>query len=335
MAAVAEGPREYSLDIDDAGHKEYKATWLVRHLVTEGPFAVSGAAGLPLPGDPWIFRSEIDPWAWRRPQARIRPHEQREGEPVQYSTAELTYTTRPLQRCGDQTVSDPLLEPQKVSGDFERRTEEFTFDRFLVPILNTAHEPIRGPQVEWDVYYPTIEIEQNVPLLQPELLTAMAGALNDALLWGFPARCIRFVPGKWSRNYHGMCNVYYTRRLTFAVRAVVSAITGEMESGWDRDIMDEGSKALNGRWGPDGEWRLRNINGQPPDPDNPKHFVRFHDINGNPTRCPLNGFGLPAGVEVGTGTGTGTFGTAFSAASIRVEALREGNFLLLGIPLSF
>lgn len=101
-----------------------------------------------------------------------------------------------------------------------------------------------------------------------------------------------------------------------------------IQSGFDRDILDEGTKVLNGHWdAATGGWVLDNINGVAPDPENPAHFVRFQDRNGNTARVILNGAGLPAEVSIGTGSATPT-----TIGSIYVEKYDEANFLLLGIP---
>jgi hypothetical protein len=336
MAAVVQGgPFNISLTRSDEGHREYKASRHVRCALTDGVFTVLNAVGLPLPGDFWAFQSEIDPWAFCRPVAVVKKHpDVPERDPCGHYIVEQTWSTRPLRRCGDTPVEDPLLEPARISGDFDKLNEEFTLDRFGDPITNSAFEPIRGPQVEWEVYYPTVHIEQNVADLQLDLLSRMAGSVNDGPLWGFPARCIRFIPGQWRQMYHGPCQIYYTRPLSFYIRAKLNLLTGELYSLWDRDLLDEGAKVLQGHWAPDGTWHLDDINGQAPDPQNPAHFMRATDRAGNPMRVILDGSGLPADVGIGFNTGTGSIpGTP--PGSIHVEALPEDDFPLLGIPLTF
>ena len=83
---------------------------------------------------------------------------------------------------------------------------------------------------------------------------------------------------------------------------------------FDRDLLDEGTKVLNGHWAnPDGstgtgalsQWHLDSINGAAPDRFNPSHFIRYKDRNGENTRCLLNGRGTPLGGDA-AGYGTGT-----------------------------
>lgn len=70
-----------------------------------------------------------------------------------------------------------------------------------------------------------------------------------------------------------------------------------------------------------------------PDPNNPSHFIRFQDVNGNVARVILNGAGLPATVPVTTGTGTGTSNsTVYAPGTITIEKYGESDFLLLGVP---
>jgi len=76
-----------------------------------------------------------------------------------------------------------------------------------------------------------------------------------------------------------------------------------------------------------------------PDPDNPRHFIRFKDFNGENARVILDGEGKPTGVWVrgpDEGTGTGTeHDLATSPGMIHVERYGESDMRLLGIPESW
>ena len=105
-------------------------------------------------------------------------------------------------------------------------------------------------------------------------------------------------------------------------------------SGWDRDLLDEGTKVLNGRWSANGNYIVVDIGGSAPDPDNPAHFIRFQDRNGNTGRVLLNGAGLPAEIRAGedTGTGGGVSATG-DIGSIYVEKYHEADLVtLLDLP---
>ncbi len=289
---VGDGPRSWSMTIDDKGQR----TYIVKHLIAcsalVGPFNAINTPGLPKQGDSWDFGQDSDEWATCTWDAKITPMVDKESN--NYFEIEQKFQTESpnTKTCKDQPVQDPLLEPQEVSGSFTRYTEEATVDRFGKPIVNSAFEMIRGPQVEFDKNRSTVKIKQNVPLLEVEVFAPMVDTLNVAPLWGLPARTIKLSTPTWERKFHGQCNVYYSRTFEFEIRA----------EGWDRFVLDEGTKVLNGKWDPvTGDYRTTNIAGSPPNPNNPKHFIRFQDRQGNNCRVVLNGRGLPAGVIAGTG----------------------------------
>jgi hypothetical protein len=63
---------------------------------------------------------------------------------------------------------------------------------------------------------------------------------------------------------------------------------------WDRDLNDEGTKALSGRWNKTtGAWDDVDVGGGPPDPLNPAHFIRYTDKLANTARVILDGSGRP------------------------------------------
>lgn len=337
MTMTLVGPQTWKGRRLEDGHREYKITWKVESSDTSlGPAAAMQCPGLPQPGDYWTMDSDVDLWAWCRPEMDVSPFAQVEGSPVQYWLVEQTFSTKPLKKCADVQIEDPLMEPQEVSGDLVKFSEERTHDRNGNPIVNSAFEQIRGSQVEFDANRDKIRIKQNVALLELELLVAMRDTVNDSLLWGCLPRFIKFSNYSWTRKFHGMCQVYYERVLEFEVYAKRSTTStpGALStyvSGWDRDILDEGQKVLRGHW------RIATgtaPGGWIPDADanasNPSHFIRYKDVNGENTRVILNGHGVPYD-PVGATTGTGDD----RPGNIHVEGYHESNFLLLGIPTSF
>jgi hypothetical protein len=277
---------------DSEGHRDYKVKFLVRGEIGDGPAQVFLTPGLPTLGAPYAIDNDLDLWAWCRPNATIQEHQPKEGEPSRFWTIECLFSTKPpdsdKQRCQDQQIEDPLLEPQKISGSSVRYTEEATVDRFGKAILTSSHEQIRGPQVEFDANRDTITIEQNVAVLDLPLLASLRDCVNDSVLWGFSRRCVKFSSYTWERKFHGLCYLYYTRRLIFETNS----------DTFDRDILDEGSKVLNGHWDSStGNWTLDNIGGQAPNPSNPTHFIRAKDRNGENMRVVLNGRGQPIDVN--------------------------------------
>jgi len=338
---LVDGHRTWSCSRDADGHRTYKIKHRVRCLTslsklpatygrpdpTLGPAtALLFTPGLPLPGRIWAFDNDLDPWAWCRPEATVTPVSP-EGEPNTLFDVEQIFSTRPNKKCHDLSIEDPLLEPQKVNGGVIKDKEEAVFDRFNVAITNSAFEQMRGPHVEFDKSRSTTTVEQNVPILNKFLCDKMMDTLNSAPLWGFPARCIKLSDWTWTENYFGLCARYYVRKFTFESNVKFDPDSGRLVSGWDKDLLDEGTKALNGHWDETtGKWVLDTIGGAAPNPNNPSHFKRVQDRDGNVMRVVLNGQGVPIESEPGTGTGfTGP-------GSIHVEKYEESNFLVLGIP---
>lgn len=317
---INQGSYDWRMVRDEAGYREYKLKIRVMADPEDGPANVLRTAGLPVPGYPWAIRNDLDFWCWCRANATVTPEGAEDGEPTQVWSIEFTFSnktpTPQNNRCQDQEITDPLLEPQKISGGSTRFQKEAVYDRFGLEIINSAFEPIRGPGVEFDANRPTVRIEQNVINLQLGLLASMVDSINDAPLWGLDQYRIKFSGYSWERKFYKQCLIYYTRVLDFEITW----------DSWDRDVLDEGTKALNGHWGlggAEGEgWVLDDIEGQPPDPLNPAHFNKFLDRKLNPTRCILNGFGVPIEDQA-------------DAGMIHVEYYPSTNFLLLGVPLNF
>lgn len=325
MATSVIGPLEWSVNRDDDGHREYNLTMLIHGDTTDGPANALRAPGLFAVGAPWLVDADVDAWAYCTPRASTKMVNTR--EPNRWQELTQVFSTKPRgQRCYEADITNPLLEPQKISGSFVNKTVEATHDRFGNRILTSSFEQVRGPQVEFDESYPTVHIEQNVALLQLELLAALRNHLNDRPLWGLPARCVLLHQISWEKIRYGTCNFYYKRILDFQCN----------DETFDRNLLDEGTKALRGHWdNPTGAYITDDIGGSPPNPSNPTHFDRYKDRRGENTRVILNGAGLPADTDIGTGTGfTGT-GTNFlhsGLGNINVQYYQEGNLLLLGIP---
>lgn len=304
MACIVVGKqRSWGGSRDGEGHREYKIRWLVRGLPTDGPYNALNAAGLPLPGVPWSFDGDSDPWAFCLPDATVSICQEREGDPNQYWIVEQTFSTRPIQNCADESITDPLLQPPAISGGFNSFTEEATTDRHGNPTTNSAFEQLRGPQNEWDANRPTVKIQQNVADLQLDLLAMMVDTVNDAPLWGFPARCIKLRPVPWEEKYYGTCSKYFSRTLEFEVVNQLDYTRGDpVRKTWDRDVLDEGTKVIRGHWDTQrssptyGQYIIDPDEDGPfglLDPNNPKNFIRFKDFKGENTKVILNGHGAP------------------------------------------
>ncbi len=245
MTAEFLGPRSIRMTRDAGGHRDYKVKYLVKTSVTEGPFTALSSSGLPVPGDQYQFGDEFDQWATCLPTTDITVHQEKEGDPNRYWLVECLFSTKPPdgnnQRCNDQPIEDPILEPPKISGSYTRYSEEKQYDRFGTPIQTSSFERILGQQSEFDGNRASLRIEQNVSTFEQavQLPAAMANTVNDRVLWGLPPRTIKLMPSNWERKYHGHCDVYYSRTLEFDIRT----------DTFDKDLIDESQKVLNGHWG--------------------------------------------------------------------------------------
>lgn len=307
------GHRNKTLSRSDDGERIYKVTHVVETDDTDdGPQTVLNTPGLPLIGSSWSFGNDFDLWAFCTPQLTIKALVT--DEPNNHWTVEQTFSTIRRKTCEEETIEDPLLEPDKVNGGFSRFTEEIFKDRFGNPITTSSHELVRGPQVEFDKNRPNVTIAQNVASLGLATFTDMIDTVNDATLWGLGARKIKLSNVTWSRNIYGTCNYYYTRTFEFETNFKT----------FDRSAMDEGTKVLRGSWNSDCTTYTA---ASGTDKNNPLDFVRFKDCNGENSRVILDGNGLPIDR---VGTGTGTFN--INPGEIPIEHYEERNFLLLGIP---
>ena len=338
---------------DENGHRTYTVVWQVQSDVTDGPANVMQTPGLPVPGTMWNYRADVDVWAWCRPQMKItaHPNDPQPNEPRYLWAVEQTFSTKPpsreqaqRQRPPDERNEDPLLWRPKVSGATINYAEEISYNNDGTLICTSVFEPIRGPQVEFDAHRSQVIIEQNVIALNLPTVEAMVNTVNDATLWGHPARFIKLSNFSWSWQYYGSAFRYYTRTFTFDIFGRYRpdtpgspTSTFSYVSGHDRRIPDEGTMVLRGTWEKDrnlstyNTYRIgRDALGNELTPDTAKagDIVAFLDSNNNPANVILDGHGRPWDRNMVT---TGTAADD-QQGYLDIEHYFESNFLLLGIP---
>ncbi len=337
---------------DAEGHREYHVTFLVQtNNPGDGPANISQTPGLPLPGAWWLFvrqgHIEVDVYAWCRWEATF--DQLPASEPGYWWTCAYTFSTRPpmtrgrgagmpgrgggssggapgggsTAECRTTQVSDPLMEPQKISGGYVKYQKEFTVDRNGNPIQTSAKEQITGQLVMFDANQSQIRIEQNVAQLQLPTLEALVNCVNLTPMWGMAKRCVKLSTYSWTKNYQGVCAPYYTRTFDFELKA----------DTFDRDLVDQGIMVRRGKWQKNiastgyGDYILAPATGGASD------YMRYHDWNNNLAVVKLDGYGRPANENIETGTGTAVINTPVGL--VHVEVYPERDFTVLGIPLVF
>lgn len=300
MAAVSNGePVRVSLTRDEEGHRTYKVVYNVESLVTDGPLAVINASGLPATGASWLDgtahnwgSSDNDTWARCWPTCRVIPKIQ--GKPNNLWEVEKTFTTKPLSRCQDDSVEDPLLEPADISGSFTKFTRETQFQADTgEPVQSSSHERLTGPETERDYNRPILNISINTSTLPLSLITNAIDTVNDASIYGLSPRMMKLDNAPWERKLYGTCTYYYRIQYQFSV---------DFDT-FDKTVLDEGNLVLMSG----GDYL------------NPLHFEQAEDDAGNNIRVILDGSGQ-------RWTGSGSPGT------VEIKKYTESNFLLLGIP---
>lgn len=325
-----QGFDSWSLERDQRGHRSYKLRFLVgSNDPYDGPNRVLATPGFPLPGSFWVIGNDVDVYAWCRWNASVKKRAEDDvggSFPLpDYSIiweCELTFSTAPDESwCRTVQAEDPILEPVKINGGTVKYQEEATFDLLGNQLVTSSFEQMRGPQVEFDKHRGTVHIEYNHPYpLNYNFFAGFVDNVNSSTLWGNPPRTVKLSKFDFDKKFWGPCTPYATLKFDFDVNTNVDPATG-LILGHDRLALDEGTKVLNGHWDEvTGLWVLDNIDGLPPDPSNPDHFIRFQDRNGNNARVVLNGAGLPSDPTNGP-------------PGFRLIQKYPGNdFLLLGVP---
>jgi hypothetical protein len=259
--------RHWEVSQDEIGHRDYIAIVQVMALSHEGPAAVLTAAGLPVPGSTWQFDGDSDVFAYCKTVKECKQRVEVEGEHCLIWDVTLHFTSRPdLSKCEVGPFDSPLTQCPKISGHSVRKTREgVTQADGISPIINSAYEQIRGPNNEWDYSHSGVKIEMNVgSFFFVTTAIGLVDYVNTQLMWGFPSRCVKLSNVTWEKKFYGgasgTCNVYWTLVMDFEIQQIDPAATESVGvlgplGGWDRLVIDEGTKVLNGHWNQTtGQW---------------------------------------------------------------------------------
>lgn len=281
MSAIALGPRDWEMTRDEDGHRDYDLEWLVETShVDDGPFMVLQAGGLPLVGSIWSFGNETDPYAFCHPTWRIRRYKG-DNEPGNFWTVNTPFSTRPIKRCQDQQIENPMAEPPRTGGSFTKFTKERAIDRNGKLITSSSWELFRGAAVEFDDNRPNVSIGLNLVTLPLQNIAQLIDTLNDSNMWGLEPRMVKLSNCTWRRLLFGTCAYFYTVGYEFDI---------DFDT-FDRELVDEGTKVLRG-WGADDPIAERLVPDGSVEKD-PKNFQVYKDVNGENTRALLDGVGRP------------------------------------------
>lgn len=295
------GLLDWTVQRDNEGHRDYEAIFLVeQESVEDGPNMALFADGLPNTGDVWDFGNDYDPWAFCQPETRVSRHQAIEGHRHLYWQVAKKFSTRPLKRCQDQSIENPLDEPPQISGSFTSYMKEAEKDRNGKHILSSSLEKITG--LERDIKMPTVVISMNSLSLDLATVTQVISSypLNDSAMWGVAARCVKLTNFSWERRLYGTCTFYYNRRFEFEIKFDTHDLT---------DVADAGFKVYKGSGST----------------SNPANYEVYKDDKGENTQTPilLNGSGSINPDPVGSPVFLPT-----------IELYGQSNLLLLGIPSS-
>jgi hypothetical protein len=209
-------PIDWTLNIDGEGQREYSVTWQVQTTsADDGPDIALTCPGLPVPGSHFAVSNSTDPWAFYQRKGSARLHDRMKSAKLWDVT--INYSTRPARRCMDSSVQDPLLEPARVSGGFNKFTRRAVKDTSGNALVTTANEPFTSG-IEIDDNRPTVRLEMNVAWVNLTFVSSYVDTVNNATWWSCAARTIKCSEFNWERVLYGTCRFYYRVQFTFELK---------------------------------------------------------------------------------------------------------------------
>ena len=200
------------------GYRQYRETYLVTsNILGEDPNNVLNATGIPARYAPYTS----DPGSYaQRPSAVIA-----RGNVASANLWRVTvnYSQYP-DRMVDQEQPDPVSTP--IEWAIGGMTVREPFDREVVSnyaVVNTANDPIADPPPDRDESRPDISF---VKIFPPEAWTDgttdtwedYADSLNNATVWGRPARTLKMLPVTANSVYYDKAEPYMSATFRFNVK---------------------------------------------------------------------------------------------------------------------
>lgn len=231
MSAGTARVKNWSLDTDEEGHRDYTVTWGVEtDNPMDGPDVAFTGAGLPTPGASLNIGNTVDAWAFynRKGSARLRKVD------ANRKAWDLVtvFSSRAPKRCNTGAFEDPLLEPHRVSGDFAQVMDEALQDKDGKPIDNSSEQRYTGALVQKPTSRPIVKLQMNVAWIDLAWMAAYADAVNSDVWWSQAIRTIKCTVGPWERRNYATCNFYFVVNFTFELK----------RDKWDYVLMDEGTR---------------------------------------------------------------------------------------------
>ncbi len=166
------------------------------------------------PGTPYQLGNDSFPWCWARRPKSIKRRDIRKNRKVWRGT--IDYSNKPLKSCQDQEWEHPLDKPPVIGGSFVRAMRAATKDRHGNQLANSVAEPwIPSPEV--DDSRDTITIQVNTATINLLLRSQARDKVNDADIWGLPARSLKLSQWKYTVQAYGLCEQYVANDFEFEV----------------------------------------------------------------------------------------------------------------------
>ena len=237
------------------------------------------------------------------------------------------FTTRPWLACLTDQLTNPISQPDYISGSFvtyqERTCKKLNVTAYTGtgtgPVTSSTGSVIMSSSLEpiWvskDKNRPTVSITQTRANLELSTFSQMIDTLNDATLWGLSPRCIKLRNVPWKRMVWGRCNYYYQRTLEFDVN---------YKTFDETEIRDQGHRVIDKSLA---GYIARTNDATAPtdsiDRNNQDNFTRACDLRGNVNKIILlDGYGEMC-----------TDPTNHEHFIPTAQLYEESNFLVLGVP---
>ncbi len=215
-------------------HREYDLTYrVITDSESDGPDTVLASGSLPTYGQPYAYGSESNPFASCRFVGNARRDQ---GEKTRKAwLVDAKFSTRGSNRDPNDQPGKPLDWAWKVSGSFGTGQKYSNKDRTGRALANSANEPFEDvPPIDDQILLLTLE--KNLPTLSLSQWADSRGKVNDATLWGLPARRVKLMQWSWTPQWTGAGQAYVACKWEVAINF----------DGYYYEPRDEGYREITG-----------------------------------------------------------------------------------------